>query len=1461
MKRYAAIGLGGPVVSVLGYESCGTRVVTDDPASDCDEEESFSMHDELSDLYVALISDIKVLLPVEPVVTPTPPPASLRLPKFELPKFSGNYEEWVSFYNIFEASVNANNSVSPVNKFQYLLSALSGEPLDLVKSLNITPENYVVALRLLKDRYENKRRLSSQLNPTKTTILLGTCLVHVSSQHGQHTVLRAVLDSAAQLTLISEKAIQLINAPRTRLHDEIKGISGAVINSRGIVHVNMSAINGNPLAKNHPCMVLSSITSPLPQIPVSHQVKESLKHFILADPCFDQPGEIDLLIGADLFALTLTGEQHRLGQNLPQALGTIFGFVVMGLAPVASVAGNSSNTFPISLLTTHDLDLHNSLQKFWTLEEPPIRIKAQTEEDTLCLQHFENTHRRDDSGRYIIELPKKPNHSPLGESCTKAQLRLSSMERKFSNQPELQRLYSEFMDDYIESGHMTICKEPPTSEYYYLPHHGVFKENPPNSKIRVVFDGSAKTTNGISLNDILMPGPKLQNDISDVLLYFRCHKIVFTCDIRQMYRQILVSDKDKSYQMIYWRASPDDPLQTYKLNTVTYGLNCSPFIAIKTLHQLVLDEGQPYPQASDILTKSIFYDDIIAGAEDLDKAMSAQNELKTLLSKGGFELRKWISNAPQLLDQIPVEHKESPVELTDGSEAFYSVLGLRWTPETDMLSYKVKNVEVGHLLTKRMILSTIAKLYDLPGFLTPVIFWAKTLIQYLWTTGLKWDDPIQDEIRTKWISFLEELPVIQNLRIPRYIFTSTHKLAELHGFSDASEKGYAAVVYLRVINLSNDVKINLIMAKSKVAPLKRVSLPRLELCGAHLLGKLLQYCSNLLSSHIKIDSMYAWCDSTIVLTWIRTHPYRLKVYVANRVSELQELISPESWHYVKSLDNPADCATRGLSPSQLLSHQLWWKGPEWLYLSSDLWPKPEFSLITDQDTLEVKPNPLNVLVNVEKLENDRFDLLEKFSCFRKLVNVTAYVLRFIHYLRGNARLAGQLSYKEISSAKMNLFKLIQISSFKDDITALKKGTQCSLRLARLSPFIDDNGLVRVGGRLKHSNLTQDAKYPILLPKSHNVVKLLVMHYHLKYLHAGPQLLQSILTQEVWILSARSVIRSVIFKCQRCFKLKPTNQPPLMGDLPETRLRPVRPFYHTGMDYSGHFEVKVHTTRNSQKLKSYLCLFVCFTTKAVHLEVVTDLSVDSFIAALKRFVSRRGLCAHLYSDCGTNYVGASKQLNKTFQNFIDERNTQDALTNFALDHSINFHFQPPAAPHQGGLWESAIKSSKYHLKRVIGDQILTLMELITLVTQVEAVLNSRPLTALSADPSDITALTPGHFLIGTSLVAVPEVNVSDIPDNRLKHWQTVQALHQRFWRRWHQEYLHQLQQRKKWIKPNKNLEVGDLVIIHDPKTPPLLWPLGRIVKTSPGADGIVRVVSIKTSRGIFCRPATKVYPLP
>jgi hypothetical protein len=266
------------------------------------------------------------------------------------------------------------------------------------------------------------------------------------------------------------------------------------------------------------------------------------------------------------------------------------------------------------------------------------------------------------------------------------------------------------------------------------------------------------------------------------------------------------------------------------------------------------------------------------------------------------------------------------------------------------------------------------------------------------------------------------------------------------------------------------------------------------------------------------------------------------------------------------------------------------------------------------------------------------------------------------------------------------------------------------------------------------------------------------------------------------------------------------------------------------------------------------------TKAVHIEVATDLTTEGFIAALIRFVSRRGLCADIYCDCGTNFVGADAALRRLLATQFNSPSSQNAIQRFSASQGINFHFNPPAAPHQGGLWESAVKSAKYHLRRVIGDTVLTLSQFTTLTIQVEAMLNSRPLTPLSSDPSDMTALTPGHFLIGAPLTAAPEPRVSEVPNNRLKHWHLVQAFHQRIWHRWSLEYIHTLQQRNKWTQFNENLKIGDLVLIHTP-TSPLEWPLARITGLHPGKDGIVRVVDLKTSTGQLTRPAVKVYLLP
>lgn len=409
-------------------------------------------------------------------------------------------------------------------------------------------------------------------------------------------------------------------------------------------------------------------------------------------------------------------------------------------------------------------------------------------------------------------------------------------------------------------------------------------------------------------------------------------------------------------------------------------------------------------------------------------------------------------------------------------------------------------------------------------------------------------------------------------------------------------------------------------------------------------------------------------------------------------------------------------------------------------------------------------------------------------------------------------------------------------------------------MAQLAPFLDHTGLIRVGGRLQRSMLSDDAKHPYLLPKSSHVTSLLITAFHRRLLHAGPKLIIAMLRQEFWILSCREAVRRVIFKCVKCTRHKALNPTPCMGILPETRVHSVRPFFSVGTDYGGPYLIKERKRRNTKTTKVYIALFVCMATKAIHVEIVSDLKTDAFLAALDRFIARRGVPTHMYSDCGTNYVGAARQLKFLFRN-------KDVQTQISARVICNWYFNPPAAPHFGGLWEAGIKSVKFHLKRVIGTQVLTYEEFETLCVRVEGILNSRPLTPASMDPHDFTALTPGHFLIGQPLLAVPEENITEVPMNRLTRWQLLRQMHQSFWKRWSQEYLNTLQVRQKWTSIQDNLKVDDLVIVEAPNQPPSVWRMGRITAVHPGPDGTVRVVTINTQEGEMKRPVVKVVKLP
>lgn len=1292
---------------------------------------------------------------------------------------------------------------------------------------------------------------SQKIESKLTTILLGTTLVQLHSNSGNSLVVRGVVDSGSMISCVSEHAARLLSLKRcsNELID-VDGLASLRIKTKGVSRIRISALNGSEVAYNHPVVILEKITSNLPHTPVPIEVTERYKNLVLADPTFHLPSSIDILIGADLFSKIMTGERLVIADNLPAAMNSVFGYIIVGPAPICQNV-DRKNT---SLLTTslHDSALHKLMQRFWILEEPPLQIKPSLEEEA-CESHYVSHHSRDTTGRYIVRLPFKPNHTSLGNSADTAKRRFLTLEKRFESDEKLKTDYVNCMRDYINSGHMKLVTDqvPKEPKHFFLPHHAVIKEESTSTKVRVVFDASAKTSTGFSLNQTLFSGPKLQNNLNDVLMRFRFHPIVFLCDIRQMFRQIQMHPDDCNYQLLFWRENSSKPLLTYCLTTVVFGFICSPFLALRTLKQLIQDEGTKYPRAASALENQVYVDDLILGANSLEEAMSLQREVVDLLAAGCFDLRKWISNQPELVNHLPGSHLEQPLYFLCEENPLFSVLGLKWISSSDNFAYKIQSPSY-HLPTKRNILATVAQIFDPCGFLTPITFWTKALIQLLWTLGLQWDEPVPIDIAGKWKKFCSQLPNLDNLFIARYLNLFEAVNIQLHGFSDGSEAGFSAVVYVRTVSPDGAINVSLLVAKSRVAPLKKISVPRLELCGAHLMAGLLSHSTQLLSQHCKIDSVTAYSDSSVVLSWIQTPPYRLKVYVANRISQIQDLTPPHLWCHISSQFNPADCASRGILPSDLLDHKLWWHGPPWLSQLECKWPTPCFTPVKKEELPEIKSEPLPVLVT--ELESDIF---QRFSSWSVLLRIVAYILRFLNNTKRSQKKVGSLNISELDEACIRICKVVQRKEFKEDINRLRSKNTASPRLQSLSPFLDDSGLIRVGGRIQQSHLKYEAKHPIIMPKTHHVVNLLVDYYHLKYLHAGPQFLQAHISQKFWILSARSTIRQRIYKCINCFRCRPSLATQKMGELPQVRLTQGRVFLNTGSDFLGPFLIKPNSLRKSSAVKMYICVFICLSVKAVHLEVVSSLSTEAFIAALTRFVSRRGLIANLYSDCGTNYVGAASELKKLFKNEESKR----ALDNFSQENGTIFHFLPPAAPHQGGLWERTVRSIKHHLRRVIGEQIFNFEEFITLTSRVEAILNSRPLTPLSADPSELDCLTPGHFLIGGPLIALPEPRWEDVPSNRLSRWQLIQATTQNFWRRWSTEYLHTLQQRGKWTSPKTNLKTGDLVLIHEPNTPPLSWRLGRITSTSPGSDGLVRVVHLHTARGPISRPIAKVSPLP
>ncbi|XP_058836416.1 uncharacterized protein LOC131693000 [Topomyia yanbarensis] len=1057
----------------------------------------------------------------------------------------------------------------------------------------------------------------------------------------------------------------------------------------------------------------------------------------------------------------------------------------------------------------------------------------------------------------------------LGESRSTAFRRLMLLERRLARDEALKKEYHTFISDYKDRGHLRKVAEehPGAITSYYLPHHPVIKDSSTTTRVRVVFDASSKSSTGVALNDVLLNGPVIQDDLRTIIMRSRQYPIILIADVEKMFRQILMDPEDLSLQRILWRFSPDQPVETYELLTVTYGTKPAPFLATRTLKQLSIDEAATFPLAAERIAKDVYMDDVITGANDVEEAKIIRSELDGLLRTGGFRLRKWISNNEDALVGVAEDNLALPFEndVDFDAERTVKTLGLVWEPRTDTFRFKIQFEEVQSVaLTKRKVLSCIAKVFDPLGLVGPVVTKAKMFMQQIWELkdtahkALGWDDNLPSSLVDSWMDFNAQFPNLNEIRIPRFVVCPNAISFQLHSFSDASEKAYGACSYLRSEDSKGQVTASLISSKSRVAPLKRQTIPRLELCGAQLAVELHQKVTK--SLNLTCESFF-WTDSKTVLQWLAQPPNAWTTFVAHRVSFIQHSTQNCHWRHVPGIQNPADQLSRGFDPGQMIVDSAWWDGPLWLVADWNSWPT-QLGTLPESDTHEMERRKTVVAVVVPvKTFNDWY--FEQFSEYTKLIRVTAYCRRYLRNLRTGAekRLRSlPLTTQELSEAEMCLVQLVQQEAFPKELKALfaNEPVHRGSKLRWFNPVLTKEGIIRIGGRLANSSIPEETKHPMVIPGNHKFSKLLASSYHKTLLHAGPQLLLNSIRLRFWPLGGRNLCRLTTHRCLMCYRAKPKLQQQFMAQLPAPRITAARPFTTTGVDYFGPVYIRQGYRKGSTK--AYVAVFICFCTKAVHLELVSDLSTARFIQALRRFTARRGKCSDIYSDNGTNFVGSRNSIAELLRNLRD-RNHHEAIQKECSNNGITWHFNPPAAPHFSGLWEAAVRSAKKHLLRVLGNSSVSYEDFTTLLAQVEGCLNSRPLTQLSDDPTDLQPLTPAHFLVGSSLQALPDKNYNSVPANRLSHWQLIQQQLQHFWRRWYTEYLSQLQARVKNWQPAVNIEPGRLVIIVDENQPPMKWKLARIHQIHPGDGGVVRVVTLRTSTGYLTRPVTKICLLP
>ncbi|XP_055633747.1 uncharacterized protein LOC129774074 [Toxorhynchites rutilus septentrionalis] len=887
---------------------------------------------------------------------------------------------------------------------------------------------------------------------------------------------------------------------------------------------------------------------------------------------------------------------------------------------------------------------------------------------------------------------------------------------------------------------------------------------------------------------------------------------------------------------------------------MTFGSTCSPSCAQAAKNSNADDFQERYPEAAYVITNQHYVDDCVESFDNTATAIKVINEVISIHERGGFHIRNFISNSNTLLRGLPSDRVlTSEVKLFNGKDdQTEKVLGVYWNTNTDTIGYMVNmnklEAEVLQNLrrpTWREVMAFVLSVYDPLGLIAHITIQGKTILQEVHKTTTNWDEEIPHTRLPAWNSWLEKLKQAENISIPRYVQVDNAVHTELHVFVDASELAYSACVYIKSVGTST--KISLLTAKSRVAPIKALSIPRLELQAAVLGTRLLDTVKREL--RISINRSVLWSDSQTVLSWIQSNHRDYKVFVAHRVGEILSSTTTDQWRYVPTKLNPADAATK---PSS--GNTNWLSGPQFLNDPEKMWPQQMTRKRTNEEIrnfILLHTNPVTHWFFRENYYSSWWRLLSHLCILNRVAE------KYWFKKLGRPLPSSWITVEDRTSVENALYRKAQWDSFPDEMACLLRGRLIpqTSKLAPLMPYLDDYGVIRSRSRLVYgSELLETMRKPIILPPTHRITQLLVRDAHERYHHTAFNVVMGVLQERYHITRLRGVLNNVLKKCQQCANQRAQPQAPEMAPLPDSRITPHLPtFTHCGVDYFGPYEVAI---RRKSIEKRWGVIFTCLASRAVHIEMVEKLDSDCFIRCFQDFTSRRGQVTHLYSDNGTNFVGAEKEMKIQ----LDKINVKLGPLE-AAKLKIKWTFNPPNAPHFGGAWERLIGIIKNALKHMLtywvnrpSPEVLR-----SALIRAEFILNSRPLTDIPINETEEGPLTPFHFLLGRPGESTPPYDIEPSPYTA-KTYVKIQQAAKYFWDRWKNEYLPTQIKRSKWTKDVIPLKVDDIVVTALDNKITGRWLKGRVTEVFTGKDNRVRSVKINTIQGDFTRPVVKVAKL-